>query len=194
MTVFMDFVLKSGTPKATIVRQWKTKPEYSPATDYYRQLREAIVEYSSARRRSSAVLDNAVANASSKKQGNYREAKEGFMGWFNGHHGRWQVPPVSKWTAHDIEIRVAPELGFEVGDALIWVKLYFRNTSLKKTAADIMLELMASSLLTRKRSNESVVVLDVKNAREYSARGSRPALNAQLRAEAAYWAALWPEI
>jgi hypothetical protein len=43
LTDFVDIVSASGTPKATKVRQVKERPEYEPAFDYYKQVREGLV-------------------------------------------------------------------------------------------------------------------------------------------------------
>jgi len=46
LTKFVDFVIKSGTPKMTQVRAIKKRrvDGYDPSHDYYRKLRDGIVE------------------------------------------------------------------------------------------------------------------------------------------------------
>lgn len=44
LTDFVDVVSKAGRPKATKVRQVKERPEYEPAFDFYKSLREHVVE------------------------------------------------------------------------------------------------------------------------------------------------------
>ncbi|CAJ3969483.1 Uncharacterised protein [Burkholderia pseudomallei] len=43
LTDFVDIVSKSGTPKATKVASVKERPDYEPALDFYRTLREGII-------------------------------------------------------------------------------------------------------------------------------------------------------
>lgn len=43
LTDLVDIVSKSGTPKATKVAQVKRRPEYEPAFDFYKPLRDHIV-------------------------------------------------------------------------------------------------------------------------------------------------------
>jgi len=42
LTDFVDFVCKSGSTKLTKVKQIKNREDYSPATDFYKALREGI--------------------------------------------------------------------------------------------------------------------------------------------------------
>lgn len=44
LTDFVDFVCKSGTAKLTKVRQIKERDDYSPKTDFYKALREGVIE------------------------------------------------------------------------------------------------------------------------------------------------------
>lgn len=44
LTDFVDIASKVGTPKFTKVRQIKERPDYEPAFDFYRPLREKIIE------------------------------------------------------------------------------------------------------------------------------------------------------
>ena len=44
LTDFVDIVSKSGRPKATKVIQVKERPEYEPAFDFYKPLREHLIE------------------------------------------------------------------------------------------------------------------------------------------------------
>ena len=44
LTDFVDIVSTSGTPKATKVKQVKYRPAYNPAIDFYKRIRDDIVE------------------------------------------------------------------------------------------------------------------------------------------------------
>lgn len=44
LTDFVDFVHKSGTARATHLRQIKERPDYEPAFDFYRPLRNKLAE------------------------------------------------------------------------------------------------------------------------------------------------------
>lgn len=44
LTDFVDFVCKSGSAKLTQVKKVKYRDDYSPATDFYKALREGIIQ------------------------------------------------------------------------------------------------------------------------------------------------------
>ena len=44
LTYFVDFVMKSGTPKLSVVRDFKERDKYEPFADFYKMVREAMVE------------------------------------------------------------------------------------------------------------------------------------------------------
>ena len=45
LTEFVDVIIKAGTEKLTKVRNIKNKPEYDPRFDFYRPLRNYLIEY-----------------------------------------------------------------------------------------------------------------------------------------------------
>ncbi|MGJ8636538.1 MAG: hypothetical protein ACSHX5_06810 [Phycisphaerales bacterium] len=194
MSTFATFASKTGQPKATLVRNWKYKPKYSPALDFYKTVREALPEYC----RKNVLetdLDLLVAESSPKKRAHFKAAIGGFQTWKKTKSGKWVDPPVSEWHSNNLSIGIKPEIGFLSDEGVLtWVKLYFKSTKLTKYQADVYLELMASSLSVSRSMETVVSVLDVKESKEFLAGGSRPMVNALLRAEAAYWEVLWDAI
>ncbi len=43
LTDFIDFINKKGGPKQTLVRQIKTRDDYAPHKDFYKELRDRII-------------------------------------------------------------------------------------------------------------------------------------------------------
>jgi len=68
LTDFVDFVIKSGTPKLTKVRAIKNRPEYEPAIDYWRQLREGIKDFHRAGGADKSALDDIVDSLHNTKK------------------------------------------------------------------------------------------------------------------------------
>ena len=194
MSTFAEFASKTGPSKATVVKNWKYKPDYSPALDFYKDIRDALPEYC-LKRTDENGLEEIIDSTSPKKRDHFKQAVEGFLTWKKSKSGSWRDPPRASWISHGVEIKVAPEIGFRNDDGVVtWVKLYFRSQKLKKYQADIYLEIMANAFDVSRSSDVVVSVLDVKEAREYLASGSRPAINSLLHAEAAYWTVLWSGI
>jgi len=192
MTKFVDFVMKAGTPKATVVRQWKNRKDYTPSGDYYKSLRESIVE-SSRSGLGHSPIDAAVANASKSRHQNYIAMAKSYKKWMGRKKTVWFDPPKRTWSANGIGVWVKPELGLEIAGVRHVIKLYFKSDPLNKSRADILLQLMAESF-PKHRANGSVTILDVRQSKSFTTASSSKNLSSQLAAEAAYWAALWPTV
>ena len=193
MTTFADFVLKAGTPKATVVRQWKKRSSYHPSSDYYKALRESIVECHSSGA-GVGVISAAVTGAGKARKANYDAMAKSYIKWLGRSKHVWFAHPKAMWQAHNIGVRVRPELGLEIGGARHLVKLYFKSDILNKNRADILLQLMVESFSKHTKAKGLVSILDVRQGKLFSSSANVTALSAQLSAEAAYWAALWPKI
>lgn len=74
----VDVFSKSGTPKATTVRTVKNRDAYSPATDYYRPLRNALVQLHSNGQNRKALDGILPTITDFKKVGNYHELIDGY--------------------------------------------------------------------------------------------------------------------
>jgi hypothetical protein len=89
---FLDVVSKSGSPKATKVREIKHRPPYSPATDFYKGLREGIVDTHRAGH-SKSKLPLIAQLASPAKQANYQVVIAGYQKWWGAKTLKWFSPP-----------------------------------------------------------------------------------------------------
>jgi hypothetical protein len=69
----VDVFSKSGRPKATKVRQIKTREAYQPATDYYRPLRAALTDIHANGKDRSALASILPSITDPKKTANHHE-------------------------------------------------------------------------------------------------------------------------
>lgn len=190
LTTFVDFVSKAGTPKATVVRQWKERDEYQVATDFYKQLRDAIIEYHKSR----GPLDSVLHDCHRKKAAHYQDAMTGYKKWLRGKSLKWFQPPMGIWQSGRLLVSINPELGLSIGGVPHLVKLYFKADSLTRSRVGIVTHLMATALSAEAPDHCVMAVLDVRNAKLFPGTGADPRLEAQLQAEAAYWSTLWAHI
>ena len=190
LTVFVDFVSKSGTPKATVVRQWKNRGGYSVATDYYKRIRDAIVEF----HQTGTEISDLAAGAAKHKRDNYRAVATGHAKWVGKKTLVWFEPPSRVWAQDGLEVSVNPELGLEVGGVPHLIKLYFKAEKLAKNRVDLITQLMRVTLRRRAPSGCVMGVLDLRNAKLITPTVTISGLSAQLKAEAAYWNTLWESI
>ena len=190
MSTFAEFATRSGPTKLSLVKSWKNKPSYTPSLDFYKAVREAIPEYCQKRINKSG-LEKVIDEAGAKRIPHYKSVVSGFLKWKATKSGVWRDPVEGTWLNSGISVHVVPELGYEHNDITTYVKLYFKSTKLTRYHADVYLELMASSLPVKMKKNIKFAVLDVKNAKEFDARGSKPTIHALIQAEAMYWSSLW---
>lgn len=112
LTDFVDFVIKSGTPKLTKVRSIKNRGDYEPAMDFWRQLREGIKNFHRARSRHKSELDDIVDSLQNpRKVARYTAAIRGYKKFLGHKNIRWFDPATDDWTYEDLSVKVNPELG-----------------------------------------------------------------------------------
>ncbi len=187
LTTFVDFVLKAGTPKLTVVRNFKNRDKYDPATDFYKPLRDEIVRMHVAGE-SKKALDVFLGSAHPKKHDQYAEVIAGYQKFLGKKAVTWFAPPSEVWTAAGVTVSVNPELGLEIGGVPYVIKLYFKGEKLAKNRMEIINHLMASTLDDLKKP-KTFGVLDMRNAKLHSA-AADPGLVPLLKGEAAAFAAM----
>lgn len=190
LTTFVDFVCKAGTPKATVVRTCKRRGDYEVKTDFYKRVRDAIVEY----HKNSTPIDATFPGCDRKKLPHFTSVLAGHRKWRRHKKLKWFAPPTEVWASGELSVSINPELGLIINNAPHLVKLYFKAEKLSKNRVDIITQLMVSSLASSARKHSVMSVLDVRNAKLFVRQGDDTRLYAQLQAEAAYWNALWPTV
>ena len=194
MTDFVDIVHQSGTPKATKVRQVKQRPEYHPAFDFYKPVREAIADtYQSG---GAKAQFQAVAGAVSdpKKVSNYPAVISGYSKWWGKKPLSWFTPPKHEYVSSGVHVAVNPELGLSWGSEKHVIKLYFKEAKIEKYRVTLILDLMEYCLRPSVDVDATMSVLDVRASRLYSRGGGPLATIPLVDAELAYIAHLWPKI
>jgi hypothetical protein len=165
LTDFVDFVCKAGKSKLTKVKQIKGREEYSPATDFYKGLREGIIknhEDGGTKKDLTNIIDGLT---DPKKLRNYSEAINGYKKYWGRKTITFFNPPFKHWKVGDVDVRINPELGLEYDDKYFVVKLYLKNDKLSKDKIDQILTLMESQLRKKVEPEISMAVIDVKNAK-----------------------------
>jgi hypothetical protein len=162
LTDLVDIVSASGTPKATKVRRIKHRPPYNPAADFYKKIRDTIIQ-THERLQTKAALNQAVSGLTDpKKITSYPSVISGYKRWWGRRQLLWFDPPYEVYSAHDVEVSVNPELGLEVNGVPHLIKLYFKAERLSKNRIDIITHLMAEMLSTQCPPQTIMSVLDVR--------------------------------
>lgn len=112
LTDFVDFVVKAGTPKLTKVRQLKERGDYDPAGDFWKPLREAVVDFHRAGGQDKHRLDSVLVGLTDpKKRNRYPDAISGYKKFLGRKTFEWFNPPKTLWSAGGLDVRINPELG-----------------------------------------------------------------------------------
>jgi hypothetical protein len=194
LTDFVDIVGASGSPKATKVRDVKSRPEYEPAFDFYKQLREGIVTTHRREQPRAALEANIGTIRDDKKVEHYEAVVAGYSKWWGRKTFAWLDPVQGIYSRSGIDISVNPELGLRFsGDSYV-VKLYFKAPPLTKTKLNVILHLMERCLRAKLDTDTKLSVLDTRRSKLFTGSGPIAALDAALVGELGYIAALWPEI
>lgn len=165
MTSFIDFVLKSGSPKMTCAKKIKNQSdeEYNVAGDYYKRFREAVQELHQKELEKGELLKS-IGSLPTNKVENYRRMVEGYNKFLGKKEIKWFKPTRKKWLHGDLEIPVNPELGLEWEGEKYLTKLYLKSEKPSKDRLASILALMKNTIPLK---GVKYAVLDVRNSKLY---------------------------
>ncbi|KUJ60843.1 hypothetical protein AR687_15660 [Flavobacteriaceae bacterium CRH] len=194
LTDFIDFVNKSGNSKMTKVKQVKYRNTYHPASDFYKALREEIIE-THKNYGDKKVLDNLIDKLTdSKKRANYPTSIDGYKKFWGKKKIQWFDPPFSHWLTGDLDIKINPELGLEFDSKFYVIKLFLKAEKISKDKLSQILSLMENQLRGEVGEEVLFCVLDVKNAKLYeNAKGDftyLPLLEGEAKSFESIWKAI----
>jgi hypothetical protein len=192
LTYFVDFVLKSGTPKLTGVREYKERKD-ELSTDFYRPVREAIVKMHRAGACDSVLDEVVAAQTDEKRKRLYPLVVAGYRKFLVAGERRWFEPPRTSVKLGDLEININPEIGFVIDKKPHFVKLYFRGETLTTKRAAVVLSLLARGL-GEGYPGHVLAVLDVQRAKLLTFTAPNPRLDVLLCGEAAAFSTIYGAI
>jgi len=191
MTTFVDFVIARGTARITRVRKAKEQygEDYSPARDFYKRIREAIIDVHYGNQPLSS-LDVVANQAGERKVELYKECAAGYKRW----HGKKTVRaiPVRSylWRHSDLEVNVNPELRLSVDGTEYLVKLYFKKGNPSKSLLQAALHLLSLHPVCSDGTTLPAI-LDVQAGRLKTQQQAPAGLGALLAGDAVAFAAMW---
>lgn len=188
LTYFVDFVLKSGSPKLTVVQNFKRQGEYDPQTDFYKPFREKLLRALRSGGQVSAMAPW-IDTVHAKKRPAYREALAGVHKVLGRKSVKWFDPPRTNYSLGPMTLTVNPELGLALGDRELVLKLYLKEDKLVKNRADLIVHLLRESLGRRSDCVE-FGVLDARAGKLFCATPTAANLQALLAGEAASFATM----
>lgn len=193
LTDFVDIAISNDQiAKINKIAQIKRRPKYVPAQDYWRGLRETIIDV---HRNGQAknVLDTAVHNASANRLRNYQAAVSAYKTWWGRKTITWFDPQIQIYSVQGVDIRVNPELGLVINNQQTLIKLYFKAEQMTSRRAEIILLLMLYTL-SGFFPNTTMAVLDVQRGHLFTTINNLQRLHIALNAELSYIATAWPQL
>lgn len=195
LTDFVDFVIKSGTPKLTKVREIKNRSDYEPAFDFWKQLRNGIQSFHKSGSTKKNELDDAVGMvADPKKMRRYAQALTGYKRFVGRKKIAWFDPPAEEWPHDDLIVRLNPELGLKIEGRPYVVKLYFKDESPTKHRLDVVLAMLSVVLGPKAQTGTTMAVLDVSKGKLITPTRTVPDVMVLAQAEAASFLQIWNTI
>ncbi len=194
MTVFNDFLVKSGAPKQTVVSNAKKAGKYDPAHDFWKELRDAIVKMHTGGLSVAELSKVQRRIRHPPKVAAYPMAIAGYKKWHGRKKVTWFKPSRKNWSSGGLEVIVNPELGLEWAakgqpPTRHLIKLYFKKEIPKKLMVDASLTLMEAALAPK--SGVEVSFLDVQRGAFWSFSGVKKNFMPLVHGEAAGFATQW---
>ncbi|HRI63108.1 MAG TPA: hypothetical protein PK156_02690 [Polyangium sp.] len=193
LTYFVDFVLRSGTPKITGVREYKTRKD-ELAADFYRPIREGI-QTMHRKGACESTLDEILAHQNDdKKRRIYPHVAAGYRKFLATGDKRWFSPPQGEIQLGPLAVNLNPEVGFMIGKKPHVLKLYFRQEPLTSKRSSIVLALFSAGL-GRAYPEHIFGMLDVQRGKLHTSDSApNPRLEVLLRGEAASFSTIYAEV
>lgn len=182
MTSFLDFVLKTGTPRMTCAKQIKAQmaEPYDPTTDYYKRFRDGVQEMHREGLDKSQLI-KIIGALPDRKVDNYNAMISGYKKFLGTKDVEWFEPPRKIWKEGNLQIAVNPEVCLEWGGTKRIIKLYLKADKPSKDRFSSVLALMKHTLPSK---GCELCLLDVRNNKLYTYEPSMLELIPLVEAEA----------
>jgi hypothetical protein len=190
---FLDVATKTGKPRVTKVRNIKHAERYSPATDFYKPLRQGIITAHKSGKPKGSLKGLLLGIGDKRKLSNYPLAIAGYDAWWGAHTLNWFDPPKGKYSKHGFEININPELGLEIDGTPHIIKLYLNIDPLLSHRAELIGALM-THVVGAFAPSTSLGALDVRRSMLVRANGRTATLMGMADSVLADMAAIWPTV
>jgi hypothetical protein len=167
LTEFIDYVSKAGTSKFTMVNQIYNREEYNPAFDFWKTMREGIIDLHK-NNKDKAELDKVINELTDKnKIKRYSTIISSYKSFLGRKKINWFEPPSKDWQFNDLKIKLNPELGLEINEKSYAIKLYFKEDNISQSKVDLILLLMNTQLKDVASESVNYAVLDIERKKLY---------------------------
>lgn len=198
LTEFINFVNKSGTAKATVVRAAKKRREIDDnpyTTDYWYALRKQIIEFHK-KGKNLDFIDDIINHICDERKYNYETLISGYKKFLGKKKIKYITPIKKTWIIGDINITLNPELILEINKKIFIIKLYMSSKeSMNRKHADLILTLLEHEMRSKVGGDEPIfAVLEVKTGKLFEQKKKDLSLYPLLKGEAKSFETQWKEL
>lgn len=180
MKEFSSIATTSGTQKISKIKKEKNKGPYHPAQDFYKIIRESIIDALKKDLGIEHILKTADEYDNEKRKPAYKLIAKNYKKWMGKKEVSWINPPRGKYEFSSSTIILNPELGFNYDDDVTRViKLYFAEEKVSQNRANYMIYLM-NEVLPKKHSYH---VLDIRRKRLFNATNNHDTMFISINSE-----------
>lgn len=194
LTDFVNFVSRTGTSRLTVVKDVRSRGEYDPIRDFWKDLRHGLIEFHRGGESGKADLDTLLDGQPEVRKTHYKEAISGYKKFLGRKSVHWFEPPRVTWSRGGLDIRVNPELGLVLNGEPHIIKVNFRTRGLNKRQIECVLLLLEDALRPIVGKKEHFSVLDVCSGKLFTSDQPRRYLAPYLLGEATSFCTMWQEL
>lgn len=191
LTDFIDFIYKPGVSKFRKVNEIYSREPYQPAFDFWRPLREGIINYHIHGKNKNDLDQIQDGLTDANKIRLYPKLIKNYKSFLGRKRIEWFDPPYKDWRWGEFRMRLNPELGLEINGQLYVIKLYFKSEPLTKQKSDLIILLLNSTFKNGDWADVDFTVLDVGKKRFYESTRLTNKHIALLRGEALSFTNIW---
>ncbi len=191
-TTYMDFLLRTSIARLRVVREARAQYEagYQQGHDYYRRMREGVVDMHRSGRGPEALWQ-IVEAAPSRKRSSFEACAQGYETWMRRKGFIWSRRPTPLlWTHGGLSVVVNPELLMHIDGEPHRVKLYFKTPPIKQAGANLVLHLFEAVSPT----DAHIAVLDVRRSKLFQKTRASRDYETVLRSEALSFVSMWQAV
>lgn len=193
-TDYIDYVIRTGSKKVTKVKSIFNRPEYHPAFDYYKQLREVIIQVLKAKGDEKKILDFIENAAHPNKRDHYKSVTKGFFRFLKKYEFEPLPDQKGEWNYKSLIISVNPEISLQIGESKFFIKFYFKDQALLPSEAESVLNLMHQTLANGLHKGYQCAVLDLRKGKLHKLKNPDQLLNDLLEGEAESFIKIWERL
>lgn len=147
-TCIIDIMTRFGNPKLNKIKEVFNGGSYYPGEDFYKAIREVIEEDPLDKK---GLISNFMKDGhfDRKKNGHYQAIITGYLNFLKNNQKKiskvFSPKKRNNNFGTDLEIKVNPEIGFEINGVKTVVKLFFKDDKFKPSFVDLPTFLLKST-------------------------------------------------